>query len=68
MTVESLLKKLDAGINIILKDTHDRTLINFIYRGHTEMFDSAFLNREVNIFRTNCSGTVIVNLEDTKND
>ncbi|WP_394325842.1 DUF1125 domain-containing protein [Lactococcus lactis] len=53
---------------MILKDTHDRTLINFIYRGHTEMFDSAFLNREVNIFRTNCSGTVIVNLEDTKND
>ncbi|OSP87371.1 hypothetical protein B9W73_03610 [Lactococcus lactis] len=68
MTVESLLKKLDVDTNIILKDTHDKTLINLIYRGHTEMFDSTFLNREVNIFRTNCSGTVIVNLEDTKND
>lgn len=68
MTVESLLKKLEAGTIIILKNIHDRTLINFIYKGRTDVFDSAFLSREVNIFRTNSSGTVIVNLEDTKND
>lgn len=68
MTVESLLKKLEAGTIIILNDIHDRTLINFIYRGRTDVFDSAFLSREVNIFRTNSSGTVIAILEDTKND
>ena len=68
MTVESLLKKLEAGTIIILNDIHDRTLINFIYRGRTDVFDSVFLSREVKIFRTNSSGTVIAILEDTKND
>ncbi|MEI3654564.1 DUF1125 domain-containing protein [Lactococcus lactis subsp. lactis] len=68
MTVESLLKKLDADTNIILKDIHDITLINFIYKGRIDVFDSAFLSREVKNFRTNSSGTVIAILEDTKND
>ncbi|WP_270249726.1 hypothetical protein [Lactococcus lactis] len=68
MTVESLLKKLNGETNIILRNTNGKPIINFIYKGSVEMFDSTFLSREVEFFRTNDNGTVIIDLEDTKND
>ncbi len=68
MTVESLLKKLDGETNIILRNTNGKSIITFVYKGSIDMFDSTFLSREVELFRINNNGIVIVNLEDTKND
>lgn len=68
MTVESLLKVIEEGMTVILKNEKNRIIVQFECGNDIESFSCGFLYRKIKIIKIKNGSELIAILEDTKND